>query len=166
MLLARKISRAKWDNGNISALSLPNEIKADAITLCIKTNKNELSVWECDSDNALLAIASTSENLAATDIVMISKDDLQRSGIKLSKTLGNTPIEELKENHYDLTELNFEKLGIIASNIIKAIINNNVRRYSIRDIATLINKAINEKKLDPTKLKEKLRSDVVKFSAT
>ena len=45
--LARKISRAKWEA--VEAFG-PHAIGADAVTPCLRTTDNALSLWECDVD--------------------------------------------------------------------------------------------------------------------
>ena len=58
-LLVRKINRAKWLQTDIAH---GDDISADAITNCMKTTSNRLSVWEVESEarieEAALAIAS------------------------------------------------------------------------------------------------------------
>lgn len=77
-LLVRKINRSKWpqeDEKNVF------KVASDAITICLKSCGNTLSVWEIDNeqnlDEAVLALASGFQHLESIDVVMLESDRLK-----------------------------------------------------------------------------------------
>src|SRR5680860_1384079 len=69
-LLVRKIEKAKWMQNDILN---GEEVSADAITNCTRTNKNKLSLWfiqdESNLDDAVLALTSQAQHLETIDTV-------------------------------------------------------------------------------------------------
>lgn len=125
MYLIRKISRAKWESN--SSL-LPEEIGADAITGCLRTFNNSLSVWQCgqvqreeDIKEAILALAASMERIDKIDVVIIDKSALEEKGIALEPTPGNTPVEDLRDKHLDIIRLDTSRLCLIAQYIAEKI---------------------------------------------
>ena len=63
-LLVRKINKAKWQQID---LTISNDASGDAITNCLKTKSNTLSVWMIDSENqiddAFLALLANQDRI-------------------------------------------------------------------------------------------------------
>ena len=95
-LLVRKIEKGKWLQNDILN---GQEISADAITNCMKTIRNTLSTWhianEEQIDDAVLAIVSAHQHLDTIDVVYISQDKLNKFGISMKNTPGQTPVDDL-----------------------------------------------------------------------
>ena len=84
-MLARKISLSKWRTKPYLAV---DAIRADAITGCLRTRDDRLSVWRCkndpkDVDEVFLALAtgSKSSKFETMDIVVLSENELDRAGL-------------------------------------------------------------------------------------
>jgi hypothetical protein len=160
-LLIRKINKAKWYQVDIENDS---DVSADAITNCLKTTKNTLSVWciscEEDLDNAVLALVSNQDNLETIDIVILEESLLDGYNIRIVATQGETPIEELAKTHRDIADLTFSKIGIIKDHIVERIRTKHLRRYTKGTLKKLIKDAIEDGKLKLEDLKESVQKNI------
>ena len=141
-LLVRKINRSKWpqdDEKNVF------KVASDAITICLKSCGNTLSVWEIDNeqnlDEAVLALASGFQHLESIDVVMLESDRLQAE-IKSKQTKGQTPVKDLENTHFDLIDLNYYTIGLVAEHIIEKLRQKKIKRYTISDLKKILNTAI------------------------
>lgn len=145
-IVVRRINRAKWqqvlDENNITDSS------ADAITNCLKTTKNDLSVWKIDSIDdlniAILALITGSQQtkLSKIDYVYFEENDLSDRGLSLNETIGDTVIEAYKDKHRDISELTYSKLGVIKDLIIEFLNKNDENFMTRSDLKKLIKSAI------------------------
>jgi hypothetical protein len=88
----------------------PDAIRADALTGCLRTVDDTLSVWVCDGTLAdiaevALALAAQGNTLDKLDIVLLEQGELEDRGIALVATPGDTPIADLRARHHDLVNL-------------------------------------------------------------
>jgi len=161
MFLIRKINKSKWYQIDIKN---DDDVSADAITNCLKTTKNTLSVWsienEEDIEKAILAIASNLDHIETIDVVILNDEKLKEYGIKIITSMGNTPIDSLKEIHRDLSELTFSKLGHIKDHIVERIRNDKIKRYTKGNLKKILKKAIDKGFLELDDLNESVRSKI------
>lgn len=141
--LIRKINKAKWFQIDVTQDS---DVSADAITNCLRTSKNTLSVWhienEGDLENAILAIVSGQEHLETIDIVILEQHSLEKYNINIVASPGDTPISKLVGAHRDLTDLTYSKMGIIKDCIIERIKNDKMKRYTAASLKKILKDAI------------------------
>ncbi|GAH41066.1 unnamed protein product [marine sediment metagenome] len=158
-LQVRKINKAKWLRADIVNGA---EIPADAITNCLRTQQNNLSVWKIKSEDeiesAVLAIISGQPRLETIDIALLSPEYLEQNGVKFMATEGKTAVKMPKDIHFDMVELTYEKLGVIAYHIVEKFKEKKVFRYTRKKLKDILNNAINEKRLDINKLSEDIKS--------
>lgn len=141
-LIVRRINRTKWEK------PMPN-VDADAITNCIKTYLNTLSVWEISNtdklEEAVLAIVSGSKQtqLSTLNIIHFEDSILEEKNIiyKNDPTTADTVIQDLKESHIDIQELTYSSLGVISTIIQQCISGSRVVTFSRRQILKLLAKA-------------------------
>lgn len=151
-ILVRRINRAKWDQ--IIDETDINDSSADAITNCLKTTNNDLSVWKIDIEteinDAILALITGSQQakLSTIHYVMFDEEELNEKGIIISETLGDTIVEELKDKHRDLSKLTYKKLGLIKDIIVTAITENKSSFMTRSDLKSLLKKSIQEGKVN------------------
>jgi len=160
-LLVRKINRGKWpkvDNNDVF------EISSDAITSCLRSTKNTLSVWEINSENdldeAVLALVANFQRLESIDVVLLDGQDLIKANVKCIQTKGITPVKDLEDTHYDLSELDYFRVGLIAEHISKRIFLKKIKRYTITDLKRILVKAIDENRLSLEDLNESVRKKI------
>jgi len=159
--LVRKISRAKWE-----VLEPKDSIDADAITSCLRTQKNCLSVWRSTMDDAVVAIVSNADRLATMHLVSIDESFLVEQGIAFVDSPGNSPLEDMNGKHVDLSNLNYAGLGQLAEYVAAQIGGNEVTSYTAVQIAKLFVAAQEQDRLKIGDLKEELWKDIQKRAAT
>jgi len=146
-LLVRKINRSKWNNADNDVFKLAS----DAITSCLRTTRNTLSVWrietENDLDDAVLAIASNFQKLETIDVVTLDGEYLVKVNVEHEQTDGITPVSDLVHNHFDLKNLNYYKIGLVAEHIIQRIQFNKIKRYTKKELESILKNAINQNRL-------------------
>jgi hypothetical protein len=163
--LARKIARAKWD----PKPGLPPEaIRADAITGCLRTTNDTLSVWECDGTlldiaEVALALAAQGNTLDKLDIVLLKMSDLEARGIALTATPGETPVTDLRARHRDLANLDMVAHGSVAVPI-ATLVRARTDHYSFtrRRVLELLGAAIDSGRVSSDALAASLRMDIEK----
>ena len=166
-MLARKISRAKWDAAEYLA---EVEIRADAVTGCLRTSNDSLSWWHCEGDEQdveevalALATGPKTTKFEKIDVVVLPETDLLADGLASEPTEGDTPIKELRSRHVNVVKLDLERLAKIARILAPRIrSNDSVFHYTKVDLMTLVRKAINNKRLNVDDLNPKLRKELNK----
>ncbi len=157
-LLVRKIKISKWKQTNVPT---GKDVSADAITQCLRTTQNSLSVWRIETesriDEAVLAIASGQDHLETFDVVMLNLEYLAEKKIDCENTAGRTPIADLKGTHYNLSNLSYRKLGVIAYHIADRVRAKEAPRYREGPLMDILIKAIRSGRLQLEDLKEGVR---------
>jgi hypothetical protein len=160
-MLIRKIDKAKWITENV----VNEPPHADALTCCLKTKGNTLSVWyienEEDLEEAILAIVSGQAHLETIDVVILDDDRIAECLIETEVTEGDTPVIDLKKQHRDLSKLDFWTLGMVAEHIIESVKNDKIRRFRTASLKNIIKAAIENKRLTIEDLKEDVRKKIV-----
>jgi len=158
--LVRKINKAKWHQID---LENDNDVSADAITSCLRTRSNSLSVWkignEDDLDLAVLALVSNQDHLESIDVVILEQDALENKyNINVVASPGITPINSMVNDHRDLKNLRFSSLESMKNHIVERIRDNKIKRYTRGTLKELLNNAIEEGIVKFDDLKESVRS--------
>ncbi|WP_024333895.1 hypothetical protein [Desulfotignum balticum] len=161
-LLVRKIEYNKWMQRDILKGEEPS---SDAITNCMRTTRNTLSVW-CINDSteleeAVLAIASQFDHLDTADFLIIEIPLLQEKHLLLNKSRGTTPYYKFADNHRDIINLDYSSLGTMAGIIVESIRRLYRERFTRPKLINLIKQGINDGKIQPEDLKESVRSKLL-----
>ncbi len=163
--LARKISRAKWEGKDFLDDAEPS---ADAITGCLKTSDNALSVWLCPSVNredakrAVLALASSSKysRLEKMHVVVLPKSNLASMGFKLvsSPKSADTHVQELVDAHMDISSLGGTQLLKLAQFIVVRVRENTgCHMFSKAEVRQILEDAIATGKLRREQLPQEVQ---------
>ena len=157
-VLVRKIQRAKWGED----IPIIPDAPADAITNCLKTTGNTLSVWKIESEvelnDAIIALATgqSLDSFSKIDYVIIDECKLENTGLSMVDYDGDTAFEEFVKKHKNIADLTYSKLGIV-QNIIIECINSNKHKFITRtQIKQLVKSALESGKLQKDKLNPKL----------
>jgi hypothetical protein len=110
--------------------------------------------------DAVLAIVSAGEHLDTIDVVSLNRLDLEEKGIRLQSTPGRTPVKDLIEQHVNLCDLTYGKLGIVADLTVRVFKEERVVRYTVGNLKKLLNEAINLGRLQKNELNESLRTKI------
>ncbi|NKB32541.1 MAG: hypothetical protein GKR91_05525 [Pseudomonadales bacterium] len=155
--LVRKVGMPKWLEGDV----VRSPVSADAITGCLRTSQNALSLWKVEDEaslsDAVLALTSKFERLQRCDIVWFEKSELEDNGFDLENTPGETVVDSLVDSHVDITELDYQKLGDVAEKVVDSFKHSKYKRFTNGDIKNLIQDAVENDLLDPRKLHDTLR---------
>ena len=142
-LYVRKIELGKWKQNDVLE---GEDVSADAITNCLKTRNNTLSMWHIDEetqlDEAVLAIVSVCEHLETIDVIAIDKTDLERHDLCVSPTRGRTAYQAFANRHRDIAELSYRSLGTMAQLVVNSLRDKMNRRYTRGRLKSLIAEAI------------------------
>lgn len=155
-LLVRRISRAKWESIE------DNDVCADAITSCLKTNHNDLSVWKISSiaelNEAILALITGNKQtqLSTLHYVLIDESLLLEKNLSLRNSPGNTVVPELVDRHCDIENLTYKKLGEVKDLIIESIKTENVGFVTKMQLKSILSEAISNGRIDKNKLNSEL----------
>lgn len=159
--LVRKIARSKWPSNDFEQM-VKDEIPADALSNCMKTSKNTLSTWEIESldniEEAVLALVASGDHIDTIHVVYIERDNMESKGLNISDIEGKTPVKDLVDTHKDIAALTYQSVGEFANLILGELKQKKEKRYAKSDLVKIINKAIENGRLDPIELKEGIRS--------
>lgn len=161
----RKIARSKWQETHLSsneaqAREEVKRVKADAITNCIKTSDNKLSLWRVDdkkdSIDDIVPLIIGFERPDTCDVVYISEEVFSEEQITLEQSSDdvNTPIEELKQYHYNAIVKDYEGLGKFAKVVLKSL--DNQKRFKGREVKTKLKDMLNNHEIEREMISEKL----------
>ncbi len=161
----RKISRSKWQEDPLSAdeekaLLEVKKVAADAVTNCIKTTGNKLSLWRVeekrDSIDDIIPLIVGFERPDTCDIIYISDEVFLQEGIVIEQSSedANTPIEELKQYHYNAIVEDFEGLGKFARIVLRSL--DNHKRFKGKAVKTKLREMLDRQEIDREMISDKL----------
>jgi hypothetical protein len=160
-LFVRKIEYSKWAQRRILEGEQPS---ADAITNCMKTTRNTLSLWsirdEGELDEAVLAIAAQGDHLDTIDVLKINPSLIKDRGLHVLKSQGLTPYAGFVNNHLDVVELDYTSLGIMAGVIVESIRHGGWKRVTFGELKRILTKAIEEGKVEMVELKPDVQKKI------
>ncbi len=166
-LVVRKIDYGKWIQRRILEGERPS---ADAITNCMKTSSNTLSLWAINGiseiDEAVLAISSQFNSLDTIDILTIELSLIKSRGLSVKECAGLTPYERFVERHLDVVDLDYTSLGLMSEVIIESIRQGRCRRVTRGELKNIISKGVEEGKVRWSDLKEKVQKIIPQKSIT
>ncbi|TCB73847.1 hypothetical protein [Acinetobacter sp. ANC 4173] len=160
----RKISKSKWPSEEILAGKTDEEVlpflKADALTSCLRTSKDELSLWTVENttdeeiEKAILALITNSrlERLDRIQVVYFDEDKVKQSGLTLKKSPGDTVISTYTNLHQDMTELNYERMGKVSALITSALRDKKIKKYNEKELSKMLLDAIKSGLVEQKKL--------------
>lgn len=136
----------------------PDDISADAVTLCLKTSGNTLSFWRCSADTddiaqiaLALALGTDKDRLDAFDVVLLRRDAFEAAGFILNPnpSTAETKMDDMKDRHVDMEQLTLARLSAVASSIADKVKGNvNTYRFTRGQLLNLIVAAVDTKRID------------------
>ncbi len=159
-LLVRKINKAKWKGADTQN----TDVGSDAITICLKTSSNALSVWEIDNkgqlEDIILNFIIMQDRLSTFDVILIDRDEIEKLNFNLIDSPGNTPLESIIEIHRDITDLTYTKMGVIKDYILERIEKEFHQRISVGDSKKRLRDALENNVINIDILKKGVKSKV------
>jgi hypothetical protein len=158
--LVRKISAVKW-----TKCGEAKRLMADAITGCLRTDTNTLSVWvaetEGDIDDALLALLASLQEPAAIDYVVIEDQMIYAAGLQLVATDGRSAAVSLNTLHRDIVDLDHPALKLVAEIILPIVVADNHIRLSRHEVLSRVSKGVETQRVVKEKLHKKYQELIV-----
>lgn len=131
MKFIRKISLAKWTS---SLESDVDSYSADAITGCLRTSENTLSLWKCESDEEVaqstLALLASQTRIDKLDLIVIDRDEVERRNLALVDSPGETAAKVYADKHVDVFGLNIDSLKLFAELVKEEVANKRIIRIN------------------------------------
>lgn len=166
-LFVRMLEKQKWERLiGVGHIKTP----ADTLQSELKTDSNNLSLWLVENDvdltNAVLALAVARNKITRLDIFVTDQVDFEQRGLNTENTPKNglSPYNSFNDNHYDLVNIDYEKLGILSQMIIDSVPNpKKVIRYGKGVIENILYQGYTEHKFDIEELSERLQEDIIKL---
>jgi hypothetical protein len=159
-ILVRRINRAKWEQiNNEDDIS---DSSADAITNCLKTTNNDLSVWKIDTieglEDAILALITRPDQtkLSTLHYVLLDENIVLEKGLTLTEEKGNTVVESLKDTHKNISKLTYSRLGIVKDLILDSLKDHEETFFTKAKLTKILNEAIKNGKVDKNTLNTEL----------
>jgi hypothetical protein len=123
-LLVRMLEKQKWEKIDLVQMG-HTKTPADTITTDLKTSSNTLSLWRIEDDTeilkSVLALAVMRNKITRLDVMIFDETELIESGLEIQNTPenGDTPYEEFNQNHFDIIQMDYEKLGHLSELMIR-----------------------------------------------
>ena len=160
--LARKVSPAKWRTADWAS---PERLPADAISADLRTTANTLSFWRADveghgDESAILALLGTMQRVEKIDIAFV--DDTLIEGAASQSTLGDTLVENLRDLHVDLVDLDHSLLIKTAFVIGREIFASTTMRLTKAQVKGRLQKAVNDGHLSWDTLPSDMQSEITR----
>ena len=164
-LLVRMISFSKWrqctENPNFKA----EDLCADTVTSDLRTRNNTLSNWIITNinnmDDAVLVLASERQRLEKLDLLWYEYEENKLKFVTRS-TPSQTIIEDMRDKHVDIVNLNYGKLRNVIICFIEAITENHYKTFSKKEVKNILLNAIKDNRLDINKLYPKVKEELQK----
>ncbi len=164
-MYVRMISkRGKWNNVKDKSYG---ELSSDAVTKCLKTTGETLSLWyakdEKDIDKAIVALASTKERIDTLDYIVIEDSLIDSYELELSNTEGKSAYVEFNKQHFDIIGLNYLKLGKVIE-LIHNIVSKEedaIKRIKSKQIKQKLKSALDNGKLSENHINKDLLGKLV-----
>lgn len=167
--VGRKIERAKWETEHFMT---KGQIGADALTRCLRTTQNTLSLWLCEGDKesmteVVLAIAATRDHVEAMHVIAIPTSEVEGSGFVVEQSEGRTPVADLTNRHIQVIELTSNRLCDFADILVGRIRGEeNCHLFSKREVLDVLIKAIETERLSEDDLQPNVKTALAKYRQT
>jgi hypothetical protein len=160
-LFVRKIEYAKWAQRRILEGEQPS---ADAITNCMKTTHNTLSLWSIDDESeledAVIAIAAQFDQLDTIDVLSIDPSLIEDRELPLKKTPGLSPYAAFMNRHLDVFDLDYNLLGFMAEVIVESIRQERKKRFTRSMLIRILKEAVDTGKVQWIDLKPNIQNKI------
>jgi hypothetical protein len=165
-MFLRVVSKmSRWDGSK--PVNRPEaKVCGDAIT-DLKTSENMLSIWMADSDEqidesaAVVALGRT--KLDKVCYVLLDNDALNQINLLLKDNKGECrPVidDSVLERHRDVIELDSAQLESLSAYMLDQVRHEKCSFKSSGQLKKIITKMISEKKVDPSRINDKLKVEL------
>lgn len=167
MQLLRKISVAKWK----ASLKVGDDyLSADAITGCLRTTGNTLSVWRFSTDDearkSLLALGSSLTKIETISYITLTLSDLEEDALRLVDNEGKTAAVASNILHRDIVDLDHAGLAKVAFHVKRKVQSDDFKTLSKGELKKMLIEGIKSGDIDEGLLDQKLLKELQKSPPT
>jgi hypothetical protein len=101
------------------------------------------------------------DTLESIDIVRVERSEIEAAGIPAIRRTGVTAAARMRESHFDLSEIDYPRLGNIAALTAGGFRKNRVVRITGGKLINILKNAIAEMTVEPNDLKERVAKHVL-----
>ena len=156
----------RWD-GTATVKRPEAKVCGDAIT-DLKTSSNMLSVWNVDGENqieeSVAVIALGRDRLDKVSYVMLENEAIEDEiKLLLENNAGKCKAiikEDILYRHRDIVELDSSQLESLAAYMLDRVNQEQSDFKDLDDLKKIIARMIDEKKIDPNKINDKLKKEL------
>ena len=169
---SREIKRSRWPDGvskiNEYLSDIGNKLDARNIVQEMKMNGEEsaLSIWNLDEpkDLVLSLITPGKQSVEKMCFIKIDEDLLVNNNLILKNDKGESLVDSLNNNHYDIVDMKYNSLGNFSKVILESLKNEkkNLIILTKNEVVNIIKEAIEEGLIDKDRLNNKLVSEIFK----
>jgi len=151
--LLRTIKRGRWLK---APTGKPHRAPGDAL-LDLQTRENKLSLWLIDDDGSNLvevvgSIALTRETFSQVDYVTFDLDLVEKLGLDLRETDGNTPVPAANSWHREAVELSAKDVARLADGLFPL----SRTRVSQREVTSMVASLLAGQRVDVARVNPKM----------
>lgn len=141
-----------------------NEVATADALMQWEVKNDELSFWKLEDENvdqAALAWTSNRDCVKGVFLIFLDESYLINMNINVDSTSpGATPVEDLKEKHCNLVDLDFWSMGFLSEHLTNQIKNNKMKYLCESEIKNLFKEAIESSRVPIEALKSKLQKNI------
>lgn len=166
-LLVRKVNMAKWEPHRKLKVS---KVPGDAITCCMRTTANTLSLWEVAQDEeemmikeGVLALVTgpKQSQLESIDVVLLDSKELKKKKLEIEQKDEPTFVEEFAQAHWNISNLTYKKLGTMAKMILGKFSKGKVIRVTRMKVIDIVIEALKKNRLEFWRLSDKIQKAIL-----
>ncbi len=159
--LVRKFTRSKWGD---PVPADHHTLKADAVTSCLRTSGDTLSVWRIADDTeietGIMAIVGTLETIQGFHYLVLEEDAVLALGLNINESAGGSFVTELNGRHADIVNLTYDKIGLVADEMRRKISLEEYDQITASKVKKRIKEAIENGTVKVEDLSDKLLRDL------
>lgn len=163
MRLLRKVSVAKWKE---CIRRGADYITADAITGCLRTQGNTLSLWcsstEDEMQHSILALSTSLNKIDTISYIELDSEALEGDDLKLVSTDGQSAAPAYNQLHRDLVDLDNLALSRVAAHVKAKIEADDFKTLTKADIRAILIRGLSRGEVEESLLDKKLREELEK----
>ena len=132
----------------------------------MRTSDNTLSFWLYDSDkngsfeDVALALAATRDTVQRLDLVWVDEEQVKKMELSIRSAKGQTPAKHLQDSHRDVVGVDLTRLVRLARTVAKAVSNNQMKRFTEKQIGDFLAKAARDKLISTEDFKKSIAKKI------
>ena len=168
MLIRGIASVSRWDGS--TKVARDDASTAGDVISDLRTTRNTLSVWNAETDDAVddAVVAIALNRTAVSKVVALQLDEAELNKMKIylknEPGKANGAIDAIKNNHRNMLEIDYKRLGLLSDYMLGLCSKGNSRiQKSESEVAHLIKRYIDEDKIKADEMGEDLQNSFAEW---